>query len=906
MLSLKHINKYYYKDTPREIHVINDVSLEFPDSGFISILGPSGSGKSTLLNVIGGLDSFHDGSITYFDKTFIGYHSKEVDKIRRDRIGYIFQNYLLDEEETVYDNLKNALDISSITKEKEQFLRIDYALKSVGLEKYKKKLAKNLSGGQMQRVAIARVLVKDVDIILADEPTGNIDSENTIWILNILKQISRTKLVILVTHEEPMAQYYSDKIIHIKDGIITSYEDNTESSSIKIKNDRVIHLLDYKKEEYKTDLFKQNIYYDDSTKDLSLDLIIKNNTVYIKSNKLIVSLDSSSIDVVNDHEKSIKKEDINVFNFDQSFYDNTKSKEPFFKRILNFFKTGFKSYFNSKKTSKIFQAVFLILGGIMSFCVINLIDFNTVDLSNCIKSDDYYVIYNEDESSLHLDYPYNDKEILFDLLDNNKVSQINLISSSYMQSSYRPNHIMKLNRNDQVYLQIYSSTYDILVGTTPSTDTCVIGKRLALDILEEFNLGTNLNNILKCDIYIDYSTKIVGVVDVDSYYAYVSPFSFYNSGYVVSASILSTNRQNVLDEESTPHYQIIDGSDLLNNNQIIVNKNYLEQRELDNSDLLGKTVTFKKSDTEDINYTIVGIFETDCHILDFDYIFLDNQLYDGYLTYNSNNNTCEINNYIEYSSTYYSYGYVPLNVLTDEYRLLSGRLPAAEDEVIISAHLNIPLDTIINGNLKVVGTFVYDQNKLSSKDLSLDYYGITTLKYYLANSNQGICIIPNSETQSYVSEKGYTLESLKSYQTRQYTEYQQSINSSVLVTVIFLVLTFIVYSYFSNRSKMISDIYGIGMDRALGKSKKKILSKYISFSIIQTTFSCVLGYLIVFIGYYLLKTKYASIFGVYESKPLYILLGILGMYVLNTLFGILPIIFLNHKTTSEIIAKYDI
>ena len=211
MIKVSNLNKYYNKNKTNEIHVINDVTLELPSHGLISFLGASGSGKTTLLNIIGGLDKAQ-GTISYDSFEMNKYEMSKIDKYRNDNFGYVFQSYNLLLNETVYDNLKIALELINIYDEKETQSRIEYALKSVGMYKYRNKKASQLSGGQQQRIAIARALIKHCKVIIADEPTGNLDSANAIEVMNILKSISKKTLVLLVTHNEQLANFYSNYI----------------------------------------------------------------------------------------------------------------------------------------------------------------------------------------------------------------------------------------------------------------------------------------------------------------------------------------------------------------------------------------------------------------------------------------------------------------------------------------------------------------------------------------------------------------------------------------------------------------------------------------------------------------------------------------------------------------------
>ena len=218
------------------LEVINDTTLKLPKKGMVAFLGESGSGKTTLVNVLGGLDSYKSGSISYDDTRFLKYQMDKVDTYRRNHFGYIFQNYNILEDKTVYENLLLALHIIGIYDEKECEKRIKNALEAVGLYKFRKKLAGALSGGQMQRVSIARALVKHNDVIIADEPTGNLDSDSTRQIIRILKKLSINSLIILVTHDISLANTYADYIYHIKDGKISHYKENNLKDNEKEDN----------------------------------------------------------------------------------------------------------------------------------------------------------------------------------------------------------------------------------------------------------------------------------------------------------------------------------------------------------------------------------------------------------------------------------------------------------------------------------------------------------------------------------------------------------------------------------------------------------------------------------------------------------------------------------------------
>ena len=216
MLEIKNVNKIY-KVNNQDFFALKNINLNFSSIGFISILGPSGCGKTTLLNLIGGLDKPSNGEILINSVSLSKFKSKEYDNYRNKKIGFIFQSYNLINHLTVLENVELSLNLSGIKKKERKNLALD-ALKKVNLIDVYKKKPSELSGGQCQRVAIARAIVNNPEIILADEPTGALDSQSSEQVLKILKEISKTKLVILVTHNDELANKYSDRIIKIKDG----------------------------------------------------------------------------------------------------------------------------------------------------------------------------------------------------------------------------------------------------------------------------------------------------------------------------------------------------------------------------------------------------------------------------------------------------------------------------------------------------------------------------------------------------------------------------------------------------------------------------------------------------------------------------------------------------------------
>lgn len=246
MIKISKLNKYFNRGSKNELHVLNEIDLEFAQTGLVCILGESGSGKTTLLNTLGGLDTFCSGTIQIDDTVLQKYQPSKIEPLRNEKFSYIFQNYFLLQDYSVAYNVKLALNLYNLTEEQKD-ARVDYVLAQLGLSRYKKKLVSKLSGGQQQRVSIARALVKSPEIILADEPTGNLDEENTLRIMSILKNISKDCLVILVSHERRMAEFFADRIIEIRDGQIIKDAENQVKGFYERGDDANIYLRELEK-----------------------------------------------------------------------------------------------------------------------------------------------------------------------------------------------------------------------------------------------------------------------------------------------------------------------------------------------------------------------------------------------------------------------------------------------------------------------------------------------------------------------------------------------------------------------------------------------------------------------------------------------------------------------------------
>lgn len=237
MLQLQHISKVYHTGS-QEFHALKDISIRFRENEFVSILGQSGSGKTTLLNIIGGLDQYTSGDLLIQGKSTKQFKDRDWDSYRNHTIGFVFQSYNLIGHQTALSNVEIAMTLSGVSRAERKKRAIE-ALERVGLKDHLYKKPSQMSGGQMQRIAIARALVNDPKVVLADEPTGALDSETSVQIMELLKDIAKERLVIMVTHNPELAQAYSTRIVQVLDGNILSdsnpYEPTEETKQVNIR-----------------------------------------------------------------------------------------------------------------------------------------------------------------------------------------------------------------------------------------------------------------------------------------------------------------------------------------------------------------------------------------------------------------------------------------------------------------------------------------------------------------------------------------------------------------------------------------------------------------------------------------------------------------------------------------------
>jgi ABC-type lipoprotein export system ATPase subunit len=544
MIKLEKVNKYFNKGKANQIHVIDNTSMILPDRGIVCLLGPSGCGKTTLLNCIGGLDKVNSGKI-YIDKQLITrFSSNKIDKIRNASIGYIFQNFNLLDDRTVFENVAIALRMIGIKNQKTVNQRVNYCLQKVGIYQYRNKLANALSGGQRQRVAIARAIVKNPRIIIADEPTGNLDSANTLEIMNIIKTISRDRLVILVTHERRIAEFYSDHVAEMKDGKVIKAYSNDSSRYLDYQLENKIYLRDLPvRNDFSHGDLKLKVYSEDE-KPAEIKMVIRGGNLYIDTGgKLNVVDEKSNIEMVDEHYQAMDETYFADNDFDYNAYlpPKYKAKYSSIYTPFNMISNGWKTVKGFKKVRKFLMIGFVFAAMFTMLAVSNVLGIMDVQPQDYRKTNGNYITVTNAEKNEDLMNVVGGLETVSYVMPGDTKKTITLPMDDYLQTGYATSDLnvslaqtSVLTADQLVYGKMPEDPHEVVLDRMVVDDFLRdgTGKAVGLDTIEEF-IGRKLK-VPNLDAY-----TIVGISDVQS------PSLFVDESQVL---YILTNASNQVDE----------------------------------------------------------------------------------------------------------------------------------------------------------------------------------------------------------------------------------------------------------------------------------------------------------------------------------------------------------------------
>lgn len=521
MIELQNVNKYFNRKKNNEIHVINDTSLNLPESGIVALLGPSGCGKTTLLNAIGGLDRIHSGKIYVDGECITRKSSNKVDVIRNAKIGYIFQNYNLLDNRTVFENVAIALRMVGMKDRDQVKERVNYCLEAVGIYPYRNKMADALSGGQRQRVAIARAIAKNPKIIIADEPTGNLDSRNTIEIMNIIKSISKDRLVILVTHETDIAEFYADRVVRIKDGRVVSDRENDPSRKLDYQLENKIYLKDMNHGvRFRHDGLTVDVYQDE-LRETDIKIVIRGGNLYINTGGTFHVVDeTANIEMIDAHYSAMDStiyEDVH-FRYDEHMPENFKAKYTSVYNVWNMLASGFRNVRKFSLLKKLLLIGFVCAAAFTFTAVSNIFGIFNVQEKDFLTTNSHYITVAN---------PKHDESMLKKIRKMNGVSYVTpgdtricvtLPMDDYYQTAQASAGLTgSLTHSEEL------ETKDVVAGRLPEKGHEIVIDRMILDKFIKAKAGNmvGLNSVkqflgrrIKIPHLKDY--EIVGVSDTKS------------------------------------------------------------------------------------------------------------------------------------------------------------------------------------------------------------------------------------------------------------------------------------------------------------------------------------------------------------------------------------------------------
>ncbi|MCF7926576.1 MAG: ABC transporter ATP-binding protein/permease [Candidatus Izimaplasma sp.] len=808
MIKLSHIVKYYNKNKPNQITVCNDISLTFPNAGLVVILGPSGSGKTTLLNVISGMDKFDKGSLQFGKDVFEDFNQKKWDQIRKHKIGRVYQNYYLLKGKTVYDNIAPVILMQGVTDKQLILSQIDYLLKAVGLENYQDRLIKQLSGGQQQRVAFARALANNPDVVLADEPTGNLDSKTTVEMMSIIKEISKTRLVIMVTHEQALSDYYADRVIELENGIVKKDHPNKKKPALNLMQEHIIKLYELDKVTLNEDNLSVNRYQSDATFDkLDIDLIERNKTLYVKVHSDSIKRmkyidDKSEITLQNSPKEDLTK--LNPFKFDTLVSSEKSETDGHIFRWKDLFRFAFDKTKEQRGKNKFLFLVLILVGIIFGISIGMLGELNYVEEPFNIIDANYITVHMDDEE-------YYDYE---DVADIAGVKQLMLVKQPFDFSISTPTFY-------QVKGSIKTSAQPIDIKFFDES-TLIYGE-------EAQDYEVIIDKSVADELIRDYAYRGIETYD-----------DIINSSFVINTHGYKTG----ISFDSELHFDIAG----IANNQ-------------------SKSVWMK----EELIYSFV------------------------------------------------TPSLIDYRILKDQFSIQSGELPTGPNNVMLNSYYPSVLDGDIpynvgtdTGSYFISGVYDYEVDGISYnlskvvisklEYMKQKYFRYTTFRY----NDFNVLVYTNSleQTEAALNEAGHQTTA---------NIYQPTLARQLKIeenkVLYFIGLSGIIISamsiYLVIRSDLISRMYEISVYRSIGISRKEIRRLFLVEIGVTTSISTILGFLGTVLILYQVQVSLPSI-PIAHFTIFSVLGSIVGLYLINILFGIIPIINVLRKTPTEIMKHHEL
>lgn len=879
MIKIERLNKYYNKGKSNELHVINNTTITLPDTGLVCILGESGSGKTTLMNTVSGLDNFAGGVIEVDGTQIQKFGSKIQEQVRNEKFGYIFQNYYLLMDRTVEYNIMLALSMYNLSDaEKER--RIDYVLKAVNMMRYKKRLVSQLSGGQQQRVAIARALSKSPRVIFADEPTGNLDEANTMNIMAILKKISRECLVVIVTHEKTIAEFFADKILWITDGRIEREMDRESSSVYEYADDNNLYLQEFSKKEIKNGDVQMEVYGSEEGQELTIQLVYDSGKLYLSAgNNANVEFltDNDDKKVIDSKRPMVEMKDVNKIAFELETVQAAKKPKMSFKEIVEIAGKNRKML----GIKQVFLAVTLFVMAIMVvLSVQEILPVVMLDTGSIITKDIHYYKLSspklsEQGASLST---YQEKfGLMTEALDEAGFEIYGIPDTSL---EYQYTGIVQLENStfeikEFCFVPIDKMEEEMLLsGKMPSEETEVVLDRLLIERF--FESSAEISNIItdiKQMIGNTITTKqginltITGICDTGNPDIYIKP-----------SLILKLRREN---------FSFITETDV--------------QKE------------FPDYQVRELGITEEGKVEV---------LVSRDALQTAYIAYMDK----EYGSIVEQSvaiTQYIAWNYPEEDIQKEQKRLqeMEEYYGITFEEYVEKINsntefLNYSYEGVLTGNVRYVVVGCYDE--VVDADFIVPEEAVPYYDRAVLNISTACYVYTEAEDAEAMEQKirDTIPEEVREYlQLRIVNEAERVISAykeenheklqGRLLIVFTIFMISMVILYFIMKANAIDRMKDLGVYRMLGISKRSIIGMFACENFMITSFTSVPGVLVIsFIG--LVLSRIESL-GVDITYPWYaIVLTILFFYAANILVGILPVWRLLRLPPAQLAAKYDV
>ena len=963
MIRIQNLHKYFNKGRPNEIHVINGIDLELPERGMTAIFGKSGCGKTTLLNVIGGLDSFASGSVTIDESDIRG----NTDDLRNRYIGYIFQNYNLNKDESCFDNVAATLRLCGMKNEEEISRRVMAALQNVGMEKYAKRPPSTLSGGQQQRIAIARAIVKNPRIILADEPTGNLDEANTVMIMDLLKSISENHLVLLVTHEAHLVDHYCDTVIELSDGKVIGVKQNENADGYSVKDKNHIYLGELEKTSLSSEKAEIEYYGDTPEEPVRLRIVNNGGKLYIEiQNEKVQILDGASeVRLKEGVFEEKKKEKTTEAAIDMSALPPVEATET--GKLFSFsssLKSGYDVNFKKNKKGKkvlracmcMFSAIIVLMTAIFGTSIGNIIEAR-----DSFNHNMFYLYTPDEKTSDRLMEALENGEGAIDFL---RLHDYYLSGDNWIDfrisgfETFQGSYYSSMIQTKAAFLEHSMATdLDMLVGTKDGlkSDDILITRKVADAILEKCPYGhiTEYRDLIGM-IATTVQTKegknprIAGIVDSGEIAVYFDEITLadhtlnnlrksgyhpylasdygvelkkgeavYVQGSTVTETIEIGKTVNIRGAEFTVssilrsyrHYQ-----DWLTGNAIekkTAEKWFADIVKAENPTLSEASEAFSLKCAEVADLRLADYY-------DYYYDRLDEFL-EEYYRYTP---TEELWLYFEKNCTNARYFYTDIKYYWVQcYRELYGKTPTATE-------LNAVKDTLPDLDLlEYYELYESEYYSIRFNHLPYDTFLVCDEDYVMLSKRVGKADTGYStpytiihSTDPKVTEEWLISEFAHITTDTEYMEpiltpdtvFKNIIESELaniiggLVTIAVLLTVMSVCMYFIMRSALMNRIKEVGIYRAIGVSKKNLVFKFFAEALVLATLTVLLGYLATS-AFILMCMQLSPLVAEIFFYPFWLALLVLSvLYALSLVCGTLPILSLLRKTPSQILAKYDI